>query len=438
MILLILWKSILRGLHTGYNSYDMINGFRFIRYSSCKRRQLEKFKQKLTHAFQFFVKTSPLLIFEKGSCQLSIRDLRIKTSHFRVMLHTCSIENECTKMVLNSEKSSDRVNDVYTVNLLDDSVGVKTKWRCDANDTDRNYRKIKAALKSTLPKRSQQRYIGAYGAFMEWMKLNSIGSFEETVVAAYFSDLAPKYAPTTLWSNYSMLKRMLICNHNVNIKSYSQLISFLKTIADGYECKNSKVFSAAEVKRFIDEAPDDRFLATKVVLIFGVIGACRGDEITNILHELSQWQTFKASDLQKYHCENAEIDSRISAASRTLVIATDGHIGAEIQKIKRPGQWKSASVAEGYIQESLGHKRKVSNLITSAINHSAPKKFATTTVMKNISVLSQQISAFSQDIAAENVEYTSVIESATFDARSAENSVDIVKSNASGMISNGG
>lgn len=41
--------------------------------------------------------------------------------------------------------------------------------------------------------------------------------------------------------------------------------------------------------------------------------------------------------------------------------------GADITQIKRHGGWKSTSTAEGYIEESVGQKRKTGQLISSAI-----------------------------------------------------------------------
>lgn len=56
--------------------------------------------------------------------------------------------------------------------------------------------------------------------------------------------------------------------------------------------------------------------------------------------------------------------------------------GADLLTLKRHGGWKSSSVAEGYIEESIYQKRKTGNLITSAIsvNRQASSTGSTSTV----------------------------------------------------------
>lgn len=41
--------------------------------------------------------------------------------------------------------------------------------------------------------------------------------------------------------------------------------------------------------------------------------------------------------------------------------------GANITTIKRHGGWRSDAVAERYIEDSVGNKRKIGNMITSSI-----------------------------------------------------------------------
>ena len=48
--------------------------------------------------------------------------------------------------------------------------------------------------------------------------------------------------------------------------------------------------------------------------------------------------------------------------------------GANITTLKRHGGWKSDSVAEGYIEESVGNKAKIGNLISTSINFDQTKE----------------------------------------------------------------
>ncbi|PSN51031.1 hypothetical protein C0J52_26097, partial [Blattella germanica] len=70
----------------------------------------------------------------------------------------------------------------------------------------------------------------------------------------------------------------------VFVTENDELIAYLTTKQKsvGYNGKKAKVFSTDEIKTFIDEARDNTHLLIKVVLILGVMGACRRQE----LHDL--------------------------------------------------------------------------------------------------------------------------------------------------------
>ncbi|KAL4706843.1 hypothetical protein ACJJTC_010077 [Scirpophaga incertulas] len=99
---------------------------------------------------------------------------------------------------------------------------------------------------------------------------------------AYFSELSAKLKPSTLWLRFSMIKSMLNIRNNVDISQYPKLNAFLKQQSDGFISKKSKILTSNDVERFLKEAPDYCYLATKVALIFGVVGACRREELANI------------------------------------------------------------------------------------------------------------------------------------------------------------
>ncbi|KAJ4426606.1 hypothetical protein ANN_26404 [Periplaneta americana] len=46
--------------------------------------------------------------------------------------------------------------------------------------------------------------------------------------------------------------------------------------------KKSKVIDREDMIKFLIEAPDDTYLMMKVVMIMGIAGDCRRDEITNL------------------------------------------------------------------------------------------------------------------------------------------------------------
>lgn len=59
-------------------------------------------------------------------------------------------------------------------------------------------------------------------------------------------------------------------------------MAFMKNQTVNYVPKKSKVLSVQDCCKFILEASDDSFLLCKVVLIFGLYGACRRDELLKL------------------------------------------------------------------------------------------------------------------------------------------------------------
>ncbi|KAJ6642114.1 hypothetical protein Bhyg_07060 [Pseudolycoriella hygida] len=119
--------------------------------------------------------------------------------------------------------------------------------------------------------------------FIDWRKQQGTESFVEEVFLAYFEDKSQHYAPSTLWSIYSMLKSKMIANHNIDISRYSRLLTFVKTKNVGFQSKQASVFTPEEIKKFLLEAPNSEFLVIKAVTVFGISGGCRGEEICNVM-----------------------------------------------------------------------------------------------------------------------------------------------------------
>ncbi|KAJ8942465.1 hypothetical protein NQ318_017757 [Aromia moschata] len=65
----------------------------------------------------------------------------------------------------------------------------------------------KVTSQKLLPAKSRKIYQTAYSRLMEWKMKKTCSSFSETVLLAYFSELAQQQKPSTVWSNYSMIKR---------------------------------------------------------------------------------------------------------------------------------------------------------------------------------------------------------------------------------------
>lgn len=87
---------------------------------------------------------------------------------------------------------------------------------------------------------------------------------------------------STLWSQYSMIRSTLLINDDIDVFKYLKLIAFLKCTNDGYVPNKSCTFIMENVTKFLNEAPDEKYLLFKVVLVFGLNGACRKCELFNI------------------------------------------------------------------------------------------------------------------------------------------------------------
>ncbi|XP_044258170.1 uncharacterized protein LOC123007145 isoform X2 [Tribolium madens] len=114
-----------------------------------------------------------------------------------------------------------------------------------------------------LPAKSKKIYELTYRRFMDYRRENKISSFSENELLTYFIHSSKKYKSSSLWSIYSMLKTTLSEKFNLNIGEYTQLRAFLKRQADGYKPKKTKVFKKEQVRKFLLEAPDYKYLSTK-------------------------------------------------------------------------------------------------------------------------------------------------------------------------------
>lgn len=78
-----------------------------------------------------------------------------------------------------------------------------------------------------------------------------------------------------------MLKSTIIVYRDIDISKFPKVIAFLKRRSEGYIPKKSSIFTREEIQRFFATAPDESFLLHKVVISFGIAGACRREELTN-------------------------------------------------------------------------------------------------------------------------------------------------------------
>lgn len=123
-----------------------------------------------------------------------------------------------------------------------------------------------SASNDILPDKSRERYEFVYKKFMDWRNGNQINSFSENVLLAYVGKLSKDLKPSTVWSMYSMLRSTINIKHNVDISQYAKLKAFLKRKSTGFKSKKAKVLTSQQIQTFIHDAPDVKFLFTKVIL----------------------------------------------------------------------------------------------------------------------------------------------------------------------------
>ncbi|XP_061704420.1 uncharacterized protein LOC133515846 [Cydia pomonella] len=133
-----------------------------------------------------------------------------------------------------------------------------------------------------LPEKSRDKYLKAYDNFNKWRLENSENTMSETVLLSYFMHLSHTKQPPTMWSIYSMLKATIKTKDDVHIEDYKELVTFLKGMSVGHNPKKSKIFTPSDIDKFINEAPDIIYLGAKVILILGINGGCRTNELLNL------------------------------------------------------------------------------------------------------------------------------------------------------------
>ncbi|XP_074026011.1 uncharacterized protein [Leptinotarsa decemlineata] len=113
---------------------------------------------------------------------------------------------------------------------------------------------------------------------MNWREMKNFFVFRQV----YFEDLAKTSKPSSIWAIYSMLRKTLNVKKNLDISKYSKLRASLKHKSDGYKSKKSSTLTSEQINQFIKEAPDSKYLFSKVAVIIAISGACRKTELKDM------------------------------------------------------------------------------------------------------------------------------------------------------------
>ena len=97
-----------------------------------------------------------------------------------------------------------------------------------------------------LPKISGALYEKAYNALLEFCSSNDHADGDavpsKDLFLLYFKEISGLYAPSTLWSKYSMINTIVKCRHNVDLKVFSPDVTvFLKKLEADHTKSTKKV-----------------------------------------------------------------------------------------------------------------------------------------------------------------------------------------------------
>lgn len=144
--------------------------------------------------------------------------------------------------------------------------------------------KAEKARNSLVPLKSSAVYNKEYNIFMNWCKSHKIILISETVILAFFQELSEAFSPNSLWTKFSMIRKILIIKKDVPpTTKFPEVELFLKHNSRNYYPKKSRVLTRAQILKFLNVAPVDDYLLDMVILVIGVFGACRRDELVNML-----------------------------------------------------------------------------------------------------------------------------------------------------------
>lgn len=138
-----------------------------------------------------------------------------------------------------------------------------------------------AAVATLLPSKSAERYEKYYRMFSDYLVQNNTSADQasENRCLAFFTAMAEKYQPTTLWSMYSCISKKLLIEHSISTKSWEKMKAFLKKLEESHLKKKAATFTREEIHSYLDSAADDE---EKLALIIGLCGALRTDELSKL------------------------------------------------------------------------------------------------------------------------------------------------------------
>ncbi|KAJ8976239.1 hypothetical protein NQ317_014218 [Molorchus minor] len=279
------------------------------------------------------------------------------------------------------------------------------------------------AISNLLPTKSRSLYYIAYNRFKKWCAEKNVQVYSENVLLAYFSENAKNYKSSTLWAQYSIVKSCLIIYDNIDISKFPKLIAFFEknreidrflssdkeflTIKVGLilgiagacrtdELVNLTVDDIEDVgSSLIVKIPNTK---TKIPRIFVVT------DVGNMLELFRKYLSLRPPHVKHkrlflYYkagkCSSQPVGKNTMGKIPSVVASYlklpdvacyTGHClrrssatlladaGVDMTTIKRHAGWKSTTVAEGYVENSIENKTKIANQVLVGTTTSAITK----------------------------------------------------------------
>ncbi|KAJ8969130.1 hypothetical protein NQ317_003254, partial [Molorchus minor] len=243
------------------------------------------------------------------------------------------------------------------------------------------------AISNLLPTKSRSLYDIAYNRFKKWCAEKNVQVYSENVLLAYFSENAKNYKSSTLWAQYSMVKSCLIIYDNIDISKFSKvgLILGIAGACRTDELVNLTVDDIEDVgSSLIVKIPNTK---TKIPRIFVVT------DVGNMLELFRKYLSLRPPHVKHkrlflYYkagkCSSQPVGKNTMGKIPSVVASYlklpdvacyTGHClrrssatlladaGVDITTIKRHAGWKSTTVAEGYVENSIENKTKIANQV---------------------------------------------------------------------------
>jgi len=288
-----------------------------------------------------------------------------------------------------------------------------------------------AAAGDILPDKSRERYEQSYEDFLSWGAANNVkdGYVSERVILAWLK-AHDHLAPTTLWTRYSMIKKVHNSRFPQNrLGDFQSVTDVLKKKEKTHLRKKSNTFTREHIAAFIEKCGSSiEFSVMILISLFMIFGALRKKEAAAmtvdqvkayedhlivtipdsktgprsfaIPNQFNILERFKGY-MEKRACSKssrlwlcwqktryaqpignhkiAEYPSRIatllglespekwtSHAYRRTAATWAADAGIDMINLKWLGGWKSDTVAAQYIAESPANKRKIGAIIAGS------------------------------------------------------------------------